>query len=303
MRRWRRHFPDTRSRSRRIGRLLPATLAATLLLPLAVSCVSSGAHETVVKERDGLLVARRDLDEQVRLLKLANQSLDDHVAKLVDEREGLLENRDSLQTSLVSTQQKEAELASTLQSREEELAVTAAALVAQSQKVDQLQGTYEGLVADLQEEVSQGQILISQLGEGLRVNVSQDILFPSGSARLSAEGQKVLSRVAKRLRDLDYAVAVEGHSDNVPIRGPLTKRYPTNWELAGARAASVVRLFEKQGVAGARLTAVSHGETLPVADNGSPEGRARNRRIDIRLRPQDEEPVAPVSTGTPPPGS
>jgi chemotaxis protein MotB len=270
-------------------------LLAVALLPLSAACVTSGAHEQVVRERDGLLVTKRDLEEQVRLLKLANQSLDDHVAKLVDERESLLEKRESLETNLKSTQKTKAELASTLRSREEELAVTAAALVAQSEKVDQMQGTYEGLVADLQAEVSKGQILISQLGEGLRVNVSQDILFPSGSARLSGDGEKVLRTVAARLRDLDYAVAVEGHSDNVPISGSLAARYPTNWELAGARAASVVRLFQKQGVDGSRLTAVSHGATQPVADNGTPEGRARNRRIDIRLRPQDVEPVA---TGT-----
>ena len=202
-----------------------------------LGCVSSGSHDQVVKERDSLLVSRRNLEEEVRLLKIANQSLDDHVAKLVAEREELLENRDDLTVRLETTTEDKAALATRLESREEELAVTAAALVAQSEKVDQLEGTYEALVADLESEVAQGQIRISQLQEGLQVDVSQDILFPSGSATLSGSGRKVLGTVAGRLKELDYDVSVEGHSDNVPISGGLKKRFPTNWELAGARAA------------------------------------------------------------------
>ena len=76
-----------------------------------------------------------------------------------------------------------------------------------------------------------------------------------------------------------------GFTDNIPIRGSLTKKFPTNWELAGARAASVVRLLEKEGVDKLKLTAVSYGENQPVASNDTPEGRSQNRRIEIRMRP------------------
>jgi chemotaxis protein MotB len=296
MRRSPRPSPETRLGSS-VAALL-AGLVLTIVLTIVVTgCVASGTHDQVVHERDSLRVERRELEEEVRLLKVANFSLDNHVAGLVDEREDLLEKRESLKTSLDSTRAEEARLASNLKSREEELAMTAAALLAQSTRVDELQGTYEGLVSDLQSEVQRGEILISQMGEGLRVKVSQDILFDSGSARLSEEGRKVLGTVATRLKELDYAVAVEGHSDNDPIRGNLAKRYPTNWELAGARAASVVRLFAKQGVDGQRLTAVSHADTQPIADNATPEGRAMNRRIEIRLRPigPDDLPVAPAA--------
>jgi chemotaxis protein MotB len=255
----------------------------------------------VASERDALIAKKRDLEEQVRLLRIANQSLDDHVASLVDEREDLLETRESLQSDLASTRDNQESLSRTLRSREEELAVTAAALVEQSAKVSELQGTYEGLVGDLEEEVAKGQIRISQLREGLQVGVSQDILFSSGSARLSAEGEQVLSTVATRLADTlgdeSYAIGVEGHSDNIPISGSLKKRYPTNWELAGARAASVVRLFERSGVDGARLSAVSRGDTQPVADNDTSQGRARNRRIEIRLRPVEDDLVTDSETG------
>lgn len=296
MKRSSRPFPSRRGRARSI-----VWLAAALALA-AAGCVTGSAHDRIVQERDALIVAKRDLEEQVRLLKIANQSLDDHVAKLVSEREELLEHREDLKTRLESTQENQQALASTLRSREEELAVTAAALMEQSKKVDELQGTYEGLVSDLQSELEQGQIQISQLREGLQVNVSQDILFPSGSARLGPEGEKVLRTVAKRLQELDYAVAVEGHSDDLPIRGSLAKQYPSNWELAGARAASVVRLFAGEGVAPGRLSAVSRGATRPVADNRTPDGRARNRRIEIRLRPRAQD-QPPAARGAAPEGS
>lgn len=262
----------------------------SVALAVALSgCVLPGTYDRVVSERDALVAAKRDLEEQVRLLRIANKSLDEHVAKLVDERESLLVKRDELESSLKTTRAKQEHLASTLQTREEELAVTAAALVEQSARVDELQSTYDGLVGDLEAEVAKGEIRIEQLKEGLQVGVSQDILFPSGSAVLNAEGTKVLKTVASRLANLSYAIAVEGHSDNLPIRGSLQQRYPTNWELAGARAASVVRLFVESGLDGSRLTAVSHGATRPIAPNDTPEGRALNRRIEIRLRPLGDD--------------
>jgi chemotaxis protein MotB len=286
------------------GRAALAVLVAAAAAAAGLStsgCVTSGTHDEVMAERDALAATRRDLSEQVRLLRIANKSLDEHVAKLVDERETLLETREDLRSSLETTKESKAVLATNLKFREEELAVTAAALLAQNARVGELQGTYEGLVGDLEEEVANGQIRVSQLREGLQVGVSQDILFPSGSARLSAEGMDVLRVVASRLAELSYQIAVEGHSDNTGIRGSLAKRYPTNWELAGARAASVVRLFEDAKIDGAKMTAISHGATRPVADNSTAEGRALNRRIEIRLRPDGPDDLveaAPAAGGS-----
>ena len=76
-----------------------------------------------------------------------------------------------------------------------------------------------------------------------------------------------------------------GHTDNVQISTRLKERYPTNWELAGARAASVVRLFQGAGIPVQQLVAVSRGEGQPIASNDTPEGRKENRRIEVRLRP------------------
>jgi chemotaxis protein MotB len=78
---------------------------------------------------------------------------------------------------------------------------------------------------------------------------------------------------------------VLGFTDNVPVGPNLAERFPSNWELAGARAASVVRVMEEEGIPAPQLVAVSRGETEPIASNDTAEGRAQNRRIDVRLRP------------------
>jgi chemotaxis protein MotB len=140
-------------------------------------------------------------------------------------------------------------------------------------------------VKDLEQEVSSGQIQITQLREGLRLGLAQDILFRSGSATLEPYGVELLTKVSDQLAKYPQQVEVQGHTDNVPVS--KSSRWGTNWELAAARAASVVRLFEKQGIDPTHLRAVSYGEHAPVETNDTAEGRARNRRIDIRLKPID----------------
>ena len=168
-----------------------------------------------------------------------------------------------------------------------------------SQRQDELssmRGTYDALVTELQQEVASGQVQIQRLRDGIRVNLAQDILFTTGSAELDAQGRDVLTRVSGQLAKAGHRIEVEGHTDNVPIGGALGRTYPTNWELAGARAARVVRLFEEQGVDRSTLAAVSFGEMRPVASNGDDGGRAKNRRIEIRLLPHEAGPV-PAAIG------
>jgi chemotaxis protein MotB len=168
---------------------------------------------------------------------------------------------------------------------EENLALTSSQLAERTAEVQQLRSTYDGLVADLQSEVASGRVQIEQLRDGLNVKLAQAVLFPSGSAKLGREGEEVLGKVARRLLELPHRILVQGHTDDVPISGRLAERYPTNWELAGARAASVVRILAERGVPKERLAAVSLADTQPVASNGTAEGKASNRRIEIRLIP------------------
>ena len=152
-------------------------------------------------------------------------------------------------------------------------------------QVNEMKFTYDGLVASLEDELISGKVEIEQLRNGIQLNLSQDILFDSGSTQLDEQGAEVLSRVAAQLLGADARIEVVGHTDDVQISSRLKGRYPTNWELAGARAGSVVRLLQEEGFDGSRLLAVSSGPFSPRVPNDSPEGRAKNRRIEILLIP------------------
>ena len=94
----------------------------------------------------------------------------------------------------------------------------------------------------------------------------------------------MLSKVAQRLQEVPHRIEVRGHTDSRADQRRAAARYPTNWELAGARAASVVRVLAERGVDPTRWSPVSLGETVPIATNDTPEGRQQNRRIEIRAR-------------------
>jgi chemotaxis protein MotB len=178
-------------------------------------------------------------------------------------------------------------------------------------------GEHDGDLPDAFREISDriheafGELIDQQLitlrgnEQWLALEMSSSLLFDSGEARLNVPALELLGSVADILRSIDNPVRVEGFTDNVPIN---TRQFPSNWELSTARAASVVQLFVEEGVDPARLAAVGYGEYQPLADNTSPEGRARNRRVVLmisktgRLRPALpalDEP-APVSAAPAP---
>ena len=148
--------------------------------------------------------------------------------------------------------------------------------------------TYEDLLSEMQNEIAQGQIAITELKGKLTVDVVDKILFDSGQTEIRQGGLDVLKRVVEILITVtDKVIRVEGHTDSIPIAGALAKRYPTNWELSAARALNVTRYLEKGGIDPSLLSAVAFGEHQPIAENDTPEGRAKNRRIAIILLPKE----------------
>jgi chemotaxis protein MotB len=149
-------------------------------------------------------------------------------------------------------------------------------------------------------------VTISRLQGKLTVNILDRVLFDSGEADLRPEGEGILRKVAGFLTEHpEVKVHVIGHTDNVPIRTSARNRFASNWELSTARATAAVRfLSEKAGVNATRLGAVGYGEFRPIADNTTPEGRAKNRRIAITLLPDelagaDLVPVPPTDSLAP----
>ena len=122
-------------------------------------------------------------------------------------------------------------------------------------------------------------------------------MFAPGDARLNVDSIQALRAIAGVLKLDTHAIQVEGHTDNLPINNPI---FPSNWELSAVRASTVARLLTENGVDENRVTAVGQGAKLPVSDNDSSEGRARNRRVSVTIlavlpEPVVEVPIAPAS--------
>jgi chemotaxis protein MotB len=246
---------------------------------LSLACVSTGKYEMALQERDELAREHRALQDEYESTKQGLEAekarLESDIMALEDEKRRLEEERGQLEGRVGEMEADVRGLGTQLEQQKQEAA--------------RFKATYDGLVGQLKNELAAGQIEIRQLRDGLSVDVAQEILFESGSAELDDQGREVLLKVSEQLEKTPYQIVVGGHTDDRQIGPNLAKRYPTNWELAGARSASVVRLFEESGIDGKRLFALSFGKYTPRDSNETPEGRARNRRIEIRMRPVTPE--------------
>ena len=134
---------------------------------------------------------------------------------------------------------------------------------------------------------SASELTVSEKNGKVYVSLSENLLFPSGSAVVNKKGVDALGKLAEVLNNNpDININIEGHTDTVPIRG----RYQDNWELSVARATSIVRILTNNyKVDPVRIIASGHSQYDPVDTNSTPEGRAKNRRTEIILIPKLDE--------------
>ena len=141
--------------------------------------------------------------------------------------------------------------------------------------------TEDRLAVLLSEEIAQGLVEVEQREDSIFLTIGAGGAFPSGSADLTVDANEILSRVAFASMTGDSEVTVTGHTDDVPISGGL---FRDNWDLAAARAASVVQSMQATGlVEPGKMKAVSLGETAPLESNATAAGREKNRRIEIEI--------------------
>jgi len=157
-------------------------------------------------------------------------------------------------------------------------------------KMGQLKSTYEALYSDLKRQIENKEVTIKAFEEKISVTFVDRILFDFGKASITAEGRMILKRVGEILKKVQgRKIRVVGHSDNRPILPGYQYKFPSNWELSSARAAAVVREFQKAiGLDPGNLEAVGRSFYDPVASNETAEGRARNRRVEIIIAPKIE---------------
>ncbi|MEN9362601.1 MAG: hypothetical protein RL095_4136 [Verrucomicrobiota bacterium] len=147
--------------------------------------------------------------------------------------------------------------------------------------------SHDEMLAQLRNEIANKDVHISELNGGIQVSMDEALLFETGRAQINDKGGEVLGRIAGILaKSTDKIIRVEGHCDNIPIKGS-GGRYSSNWQLSCDRAANVVvRLLAQHKLDPTRVEAVGLGEFHPVASNDTAAGRKLNRRIEIKLFPQ-----------------
>lgn len=228
----------------------------------------TAATEGLIADKDRLIVDTERLEKE-------RTDLDARLNRITEETNRTIEELRNRNIELEGDKQMFAESISLLEKTKEV-------------EVRTVSKTYEDLLSEMKSEIAQGQIAITELKGKLTVDVLDKILFDSGQTEIRPEGLNVLKRVVEILMTVtDKVIRVEGHTDSIPIAGALAKRYPTNWELSAARALNVTRYLEKEGIDPTLLAAVAFGEYQPIAENDTPEGRAKNRRIAIILLPKE----------------
>ena len=190
---------------------------------------------------------------------------------------------DKLAAELGASNQRLAELQKQLADRDKELVGLRGELSAEMAKLTVAQ---RGLIRALRPEIEQGNITVDLNNERLRINLTSSMLFGSGEDQLKPAGVDALKRVGAVLKEYpEYKVAVDGHTDNRPIRSTLKKRFPTNKELSTARATSGVTALESGGMSASLITSAGYADRKPVAPNTTDEGRQKNRRVEVLVIP------------------
>jgi chemotaxis protein MotB len=150
------------------------------------------------------------------------------------------------------------------------------------------QSQYDALQAQnqqLQQQVAADQQHISRLQSAIKYTVNSDLLFPSGSWQISADGKSIMTKMASQLAAYQQdKLVVNGYTDNAPIGPALAREGVTSNEvLSQKRADSVMQFLISQGVKSNLISAKGWGEANPIASNSTPKGRAQNRRVEITL--------------------
>ena len=180
---------------------------------------------------------------------------------------------------LEAANRRNADLEKQLADRDRELASLRGEL---STEMTKLKDAQRGLIRALRPQIEKGDIVVDLNNERLLINLASGYLFGSGQDELKPAGVDALKHVGAVLKDFpEYSVAVDGHTDNVPIAGALMTRFPTNKELSEARAATAAKALAEGGRGDAMTT--GYADTKPVEPNTTAAGRAKNRRVEVRV--------------------
>jgi chemotaxis protein MotB len=257
-----------------VSRMACAGVLAALVTACGPSQEEYDAQVARVAELEGQLeeANRRNqqAQEQIGALTAENSAMTDRLQALGEDVSQLRARAGQLSTDLDEARRVAEELARRERQQQERLA------------------TFRTMLCRLRAVIDSHQLRVRIVRGQMVIELPSNILFSSGSADLSTEGESALRQVAEVLREIpNRHFQVAGHTDNVPIR---RSRYQSNWELSAVRALRVLQYMQDEGgVEGTVLSAAGFGQFAPVASNDTEEGRAENRRIEIILMPNLDE--------------
>jgi len=238
-------------------RQIQTGIAVLAVAFIASGCVSTGTFDKMQAEKN----------EEIKALQQQKTDLEKQKTDLEQQKADLEQQNADTRQQVGTLEQEKAAMLSASQQRQQQ---------------------YDALVKDLSSEVQKGQLQVKQYQNMLSVDLAEQIFFDSGKATLKPGGKDVLKKVGDALKGYENKIIrVVGHTDNVPVAKSLQGTFPTNWELSVARATNVVRYLQEVGVPPERMVASGRGEYDPVATNDTPEGRQKNRRIEIMLIDQN----------------
>lgn len=222
-------------------------------------------HRALETKHQTLLTKHQDLEKQLSAEQDKVKELSARIDRLVADMASATKDKSRLQASVEQMTRALAEL--------EKRRAESEARVAE----------FKNLLSKFRTLIDAGKLKVRIVDGRMVVVLATDILFSSGSASLSKDGKVALSEVAQVLATIERRTfQVEGHTDSVPIS---TAQFPSNWELAAARAITVLKSMTEAGMPAGRISAAAFADTRPVAPNETTEGKAQNRRIDIVIVP------------------
>lgn len=255
-------------------------MRSTAVLLAALTALGCGYSEEEMQakiqridELEGLLRDSRTESEErqtrIQALEAQNAELGERLRALGQTVEGLESERGDLQSSLAETSRALDELRQRERQQAERLNV------------------FRQMLERFASMIAAGRLRVRIVRNRMVIELQNDILFASGRAELQPEGEDALREIVGVLNSIENRqFQVCGHTDNIPMR---SSRFASNWELSTTRAVNVVQFMIENGMSGERISAAGYAETQPVASNGTAEGRAQNRRIEIILLPNLDE--------------
>ncbi|MGE0634616.1 MAG: OmpA family protein [Pseudobdellovibrionaceae bacterium] len=230
-------------------------LALTVFVTFLSGCVSSSRHRAEVEQ------------------------LNDEIKKEKDQVSALTAEKIQLEDKLISSAKDKGLLKASLDDMKKAMDEMRARQAEQKKRLQE----FEDLTKRFKKLTDAGALSVKIIDGKMVVSMGSDVLFPSGSARLSKAGLDAVKEVTTQLQAIPgKAFQIEGHTDNVPI---ATATFPSNWELASARALTVTKSMIEAGMPAERVSAASFGDTHPIQSNETTEGKAANRRIAIVVVP------------------